>query len=299
MKSLITGINGFVGAHLKGHLLEKGFEVHGTDISSGKNVDYVLDITDQQAVNKMMLRLNPDYIFHLAAQSSVKLSFTKPELTMNINVNGTKNLLDSIKKNFPGARILIVSSADIYGQPKKLPLTEDSELNPVSPYGESRLKQEKLALGYNLNCVIVRSFPHTGPGQNQSFVASDIAKQVADIEKGNKPIIYTGDISIKRDFTDVRDIVKAYLLALEKCSFNEPYNICSCASYSINEIIKIILGFTDISPLLKQDKSKLRKIDIKEMRGDSSKFQKATAWQPEIPLQQTLKDLLDYWRNKR
>jgi GDP-4-dehydro-6-deoxy-D-mannose reductase len=296
MKALITGINGFVGPHLKQHLVNNGFEVFGTDISNGELVDYSVDLLDKQVVYDLISKVIPDFIFHLAAQSSVKLSFIKPELTREINVTGTKNLLDAVKSIVPDSRILVVGSADVYGVPDETPLTESSKLNPISPYGKSRLEQEKLALSYGLNLVISRSFTHTGPGQKPIFVCSDFAKQIAEIENGKEAVINVGNIDVKRDFMDVRDIVKAYLLALEKCNFNEVYNICSGNTYSIREILDILLSMTEKQIKVEEDPTKLRKNDILLMEGNNSKFIEATGWKAEIPFEKTLKDLLDYWR---
>jgi len=297
MKALITGIDGFVGPYLKKHLLDNGFEVCGTDISSGEDVDYEVDLLDRGAVEDLIIKIKPDFIFHLAAQSSVKLSWENPELTMKVNVEGTKNILDAVKVNVPDSRILIISSADVYGVPAKLPLREDFDLKPVSPYGKSKLEQEKVALSYGLNVVVSRSFTHTGPGQKPIFVCSEFAKKIAEIENGGRAVINVGDITVKRDFTDVRDIVRAYLLALQKCKFNEVYNVCSGKSYQIKQILDILLGFTDKNIEIKSDASKMRKSDIKELVGDNSKFSKITGWKPEIQLEETLKDVLDYWRS--
>ncbi len=296
MRALITGIGGFVGPYLKRHLSENNFEVYGMDISSGKDVDYETDILNKKEVEDCIINIKPDLVFHLAAQSSVKLSFSQPKLTMNVNVKGTAHLLNAVKTHIPDSKVLIVSSADVYGVSKKIPIREDFELSPVSSYGKSRLEQEKLALSYGLNLVICRSFPHTGPGQRPIFVCSDFAKQIAEIENGKESIIYIGNIDVKRDFTDIRDIVRAYLLALKKCDFNEVYNVCSGKSHSIREILDILLGFTDKEVQIRTDTAKLRKGDISILEGDNSKFVKKTGWKPEILLERTLKDLLDYWR---
>jgi GDP-4-dehydro-6-deoxy-D-mannose reductase len=298
MKALITGINGFVGPYLKEHLLDKKIEINGTDVSNGVDVDFVIDLLDKQAVYDLVCDVKPDFIFHLAAQSSVKLSFTEPKLTREVNVTGTKNLLDAVKVIVPDSKILVISSADVYGVPDKIPLIENFELNPVSPYGDSRLEQEKLALGYGLNLVISRSFIHTGPGQKPLFVCSDFAKQIVEIENGKENVISVGNIDVRRDFTDVRDIVKAYLLALEKCDFNNVYNICSGKIYSIKDILDILLNMADEHIEVRVDQSKLRGNDIMVLAGDNTKFVNATGWKPEIPIEQTLKDLLDYWRNE-
>ena len=145
--------------------------------------------------------------------------------------------------------------------------------------------------------MVSRSFTHTGPGQKPIFVCSEFAKKIAEIENGGRAVINVGDITVKRDFTDVRDIVRAYLLALQKCKFNEVYNVCSGKSYQIKQILDILLGFTDKNIEIKSDASKMRKSDIKELVGDNSKFSKITGWKPEIQLEETLKDVLDYWRS--
>lgn len=296
MKALITGVNGFVGPYLKNHLLDNDFKVYGTDISQGVDVDFKLDLLDKNKVEEIIKKIKPDLIFHLAAQSSVKLSFLQPDFTMKVNVQGTRNILQAVKINVPYSKILVVSSADVYGVSKEVPLLESSKLNPVSPYGESRVEQEKVALSYGLNLVISRSFPHTGPGQRPFFVCSSIAKQIAEIERGKEAILKVGDVTVKRDFSDVRDIVKAYLLALEKCKFNEIYNICSGRKYSIKQILDILLSFTNKKIQINVDSKRLRKKDIPILQGDNSKFVEATGWGPTIPIEKTLRDLLEYWR---
>ncbi|GAG14942.1 unnamed protein product, partial [marine sediment metagenome] len=233
--------------------------------------------------------------------SSVKKSFDYPELCKKINVQGTKNILESTLKTKISPRILIISSADIYGIPKKIPIPENHELNPVSPYAESRKEQEALCKEYadKLKIIILRSFPHIGPGQLPIFVTADFSKQIAEIEKGiNPPIMKIGNIKAKRDFTDVRDMVKAYLLAIEKCKPGEIYNVCSGNSYSIQEILDKQLSFSKVKIKLEHDPNRMRPSDIPELTGDNSKFKQATGWQPEITIDQTLKDLLDYWREQ-
>jgi GDP-4-dehydro-6-deoxy-D-mannose reductase len=289
MRALITGINGFVGPYLKKHLLGEGFEVVGTDISEG--ADYKVDLLDAAEVDELVEEVRPDYFFHLAAQSSVKLSFEKPEFTKRVNVEGTRNLLDAVKKHAASAKVLVVSSADVYGVPEKVPLTEDSKTNPVSPYGESKLEQEKLALGYG-NVVVSRSFSHIGPGQKELFVCSDFAKQIAE----ERDVICTGNIDVKRDFTDVRDMVKAYLLALQKGKAGEIYNICSGKSYSIRWILEKLLGFSSKKIEIETKQEKMRENEIMELVGNNSKFCNATGWKAEIKIEDTLKEILDYWR---
>ncbi len=300
MKAFITGINGFVGNHLSDFLLSRGFEVLGMDVSEGckKGVRcYKADLLAVDEVREIIDEVRPDYVFHLAGFSSVKKSFEQPELCRKINVDGTKNLLDAIEDVGINPKILIVTSAEIYGIPKMIPIKETHELNPDSPYGESRKEQEELCKKYDkLNIVISRSFPHVGPGQQPLFVVSDFSKQIVEIEKGKEPVMGVGNLEAKRDFTDVRDVVKAYLLAVEKCNRGEVYNICSGNVYSIQEVLDKLLSMSELNIEVEQDESKMRPSDIPVLQGDNSKFREKTGWSPEIGIEDTLKDVLNYWR---
>jgi len=304
MKALITGVNGFVGKHLSNFLLSKDFEVWGIDISEDFNgspkVNYKKsNILDKEELNQLMKEISPDYIFHLAGFSSVKKSFENPELCKKINVGGTENILESVLTAKINSKILIITSAEIYGIPKTIPIKETEELNPVSPYGESRKEQEELCKKYSdkLQIVISRSFPHIGPGQQPIFVTSDFAKQIAEIELKNKdPLMKVGNLEAKRDFTDVRDIVEAYFLALEKGISGETYNIGSGKSYSIKEVLEVFLSLSEAKIKVEQDPDKLRPSDIPVLQGDNSKFKERTGWEPKIKIKTTLKDVLDYWR---
>lgn len=302
MRALITGVNCFVGKHLSKLLLEKGFEVFGFDIGDKTNNNIIyqkLDILDAEELKNLINKAKPEIVFHLAGFSSVKKSFEQQELCKKINVTGTKNILDAILSGKLNSKILVVSSADIYGIPKSVPIPETAELNPVSPYAESRKEQEELCKQYmgKLHIIISRSFPHIGPGQSPVFVTSDFAKQIVEIEKGSQAVIKTGNLEAKRDFTDVRDIVKAYLLAAEKCNAGEIYNICSGKAYSIKGILEKLLSLSQAEIKLEQDPERMRLNDIPILQGDNSKFIKQTGWAPEITLNQSLKDILDYWRN--
>jgi GDP-4-dehydro-6-deoxy-D-mannose reductase len=305
MKAFITGINGFVGKHLSDFLLSKGFEIIGTDLADrfdgNPEVRYnKLDVLDSDKINGIINESKPDIIFHLAGFSSVKKSFEMPEICTKINVIGTKNLLDAIIKARINPRILIISSADVYGIPKSLPIKETDKLNPISPYAESRKEQEELCRRYTqLKIIISRSFPHIGPGQQPIFVASDFAKQIAEIEKGKKePVIKVGNLEIKRDFTDVRDVVRAYLLAVKEGEAGQTYNICSGKAYSIKDMLDKLLSFAKAKIKIAQDISRMRESDIPVLQGDNSKFRKKTGWKPEIDFDKTLKDILNYWRSK-
>lgn len=304
MKALITGVSGFVGYHLVKHLAGEGFEVFGID-RAGSVIDGCVvekcDITDPAAVAAAVRKVRPDFIFHLAGQSSVALSWKQPGLTREVNVGGTKNLLEAVAAAGISPKILIVSSAEVYGAAKKFPTSESEQLKPVSPYGESRVEQEKLALEYfrskGMAVVISRSFNHTGPGQPPELVCSNFARQLADIGKGRQPaVVRVGDLKVVRDFTDVRDVVRAYLQLLQKGRPGEVYNICSGKAYSIGEVLDRLVRISGLGVKVEKELSRVRDNGIAVLHGDNSKLVAATGWKPVIGFDQTLSDLLDYWR---
>jgi len=306
MIAFITGITGFVGNHLSNLLLSKGFEVHGigrSEIYGGdKRVQYhKADLLDLEKTEHVIKKVNPEIVFHLAGFSSVKKSFEQPNLCEKINVAGTKNLFDAIIGLKIKPSILVVSSAEVYGIPKSVPTKETDGLNPISPYGKSKKRQELLCKNYSkkLNIIISRSFSHIGPGQLPSFASSYFAKCISEIEMGNqKPVIKVGNLKAKRDFTDVRDIVKAYLLLAQKCKPGEIYNICSGNIHSINEILNKLLSLTSKKIEIEHEPLQMRSSDIPIMQGDNLKFIKETCWSPRIPIETTLEDILNYWRGK-
>ncbi|MBI3036814.1 GDP-mannose 4,6-dehydratase [Candidatus Woesearchaeota archaeon] len=304
-KALITGVSGFVGPYLVRHLMASGFEVFGCD-RKGSAVDGCVvdkcDVMDYDSVFSVVKRVRPDFVFHLAGQSSVERSWKEPELTRTVHVIGAKNLLGAVAAAGLNPKILIVSSAEVYGIPEKLPITEDHPLRPITPYGESRVEQEKVALSYfrskGVRLVISRSFNQTGPGQPSAFVCSDFARQVVEAEHGIRKEIVVGNLDIRRDFTDVRDAVGAYLLALQKGKPGEIYNVCSGSSYSMRYVLDTLISFSAKakSARIVKDVSKTRKTDIPELVGDNAKFRKATGWKPSIKFETTLSEMLDYWR---
>jgi len=306
-KCLITGINGFVGKHLSSFLSYKSKEVYGFDRSGSQNNKskvFQIDILNRNEVFNLIKKIKPNSIFHLAAQSSVKNSWQNPEKTMQVNVLGTKNLLDAVISAglTKSCRILVVSSAEIYGLPKEIPMKEDHQLNPISPYGKSRLQQEKLIQEYirkyNLNIIIARSFPHTGPGQSKNFVCSNFAHQISGIDsKQNEPIIRVGNLNAERDFTDVRDIVKAYYLLVHK-NLKGTFNVCSGKSIKISEILNKLLKFSNKKITVKKDKLRMRPSDIPVLVGNNSLIKETINWKPKIPIEKTLLDLFNYWRYK-
>ncbi len=304
LKALITGVSGFVGPYLVKHLVTNGFEVFGIDRAGTKVegcVVSVCDITDAAAVAAVVQRVRPDFIFHLAGQSSVALSWKEPELTRKVNVGGTRNLLKAVADAGMNPKVLVISSAEVYGIAKKFPTSESEPLKPISPYGESRVEQESLALEYfrtkGVRLVISRSFNHTGPGQPSGLVCSNFAKQLAVIEKGKQqPVVRVGDLSVVRDFSDVRDVVRAYQVLLQKGSFGEVYNVCSGKAYSIGEILERLVKLSGLKVKVEQETSRIREHAVPVFHGDNSKLAAATGWKPEISFDKTLSDLLDYWR---
>ena len=299
MKALITGISGFVGPHLQAHLEKNAIEVFGIDKHPAGERVFEADMLDFGSIADIIAQVKPDLVFHLAGFSSVKKSFEQPELCKKVNVQGTKHLLDAIMKAQIRPKTLIVTSAEVYGIPKTVPIKETAELHPVTPYGESRKEQEALCKTYaeKIPLVIARSFNHIGPGQPPPFVTADFAKQIAEIEKGlQEPVMRIGNLAAKRDFTDVRDIVRAYLLALQKCTPGEAYNICSGSAHAIQEILDILLSFAQVKITTEHDPTRMRPSDIPILQGDKSKFTSATGWKPDIDIKTSLKDILDYWR---
>jgi len=304
MKAFVTGVSGFVGPYLARHLAQNGFEVFGID-RNGVAVEgcaaQQCDITDYNALSVIIRKVKPDVIFHLAGQSSVERSWKEPVLTRDVNVGGTKNLFDAVVAAKISPKILLVSSAEVYGIPKSIPIREDHLLKPVSPYGESKVEQERLALDYirkkKLQVIICRSFPHIGPGQPSKFVCSNFAEQVVNVEKGRAGFVKVGNVDVTRDFTDVRDIVRAYLLAIQKCKPGEIYNVCSGRSRTIKSILDLLISLSKSKPIkVVKDDSRMRNNDIPMLIGNPAKFRSATGWEPKIAIEQTVTDLLEYWR---
>ena len=304
MKALVTGIEGFVGPYLSSFLVNQGIEVFGTffaPTSPGNNL-YHMDVTNKQEVESVIQKVCPDHVFHLAGFSSVAASFSNPYACKKINVEGTKNLLDAIASTGIKTKILIVSSAEVYGKPRFIPITEKHPVNPLSPYAESRVEQERACLAYakehKLDIVISRSFNHSGPGQSDTFVLSSFAKQIAMIEKGKQSSLKVGNLDAIRDFSDVRDVVKVYYLLLKRGKSKEIYNVCSGKGYSIKELLEMLIKKSSMSIVTESDPARLRKSDIPILVGDNSKCVKRTRWQRAYPIEKELADILAYWREK-
>lgn len=263
------------------------------------------DLTDAASAKRLIELVRPDRIFHLAAQSYVPGSWNAPAMTMEVNVIGQINLFEAVRQAGIDPLIHIAGSSEEYGlvYPNEVPMKETNPLRPLSTYAVSKVAQELLGWqyfrSYGLKCIVTRGFNHTGPRRGEIFVTSSFAKQIAEIEKGLRPpIIWVGDLESRRDWTDVRDMVRAYWLALEKGEPGEVYNIGSGVSRRVGDMLELLLSMTDMNVEIRQDPARLRPSDVPILWADATKFKKRTGWEPRIPFEQTLRDLLDYWRAK-
>lgn len=298
-----------MGHHMVSLLKRKGEEVIGTALDPKSASDLgipvrPLNITRTEEVASLVRHINPTHIIHLAAVSSVKQSFSNPNQADDVNVKGTENILSSAAMLKEKPLTLLIGSSDEYGVNDGNPLKEEllGALNPVSPYAQSKKAVEQMVEG-NENfmrfTIRTRSFPHIGPGQQGHFFVPEVATQIVRIERGDqRPMIGVGNISAVRDFTDVRDVVRAYYSLLEKGVSGEVYNVCSGNSLSIEELLKKMLALAKIKINFEHDPEKERPIDVPVLRGDNAKLVEATDWQPEISLDQSLKDILEYYRSR-
>jgi GDP-4-dehydro-6-deoxy-D-mannose reductase len=316
MRVLITGVTGFVGSHLADHLVARGdVEVYGSHRwrSRMENVEHLrgrmqfveCDLRDAGAVHRTLAAVRPDRIFHLAAQSYVPSSWAAPAETVAGNVLCQVNLFEAARNLGLSPRIQVAGSSEEYGlvKPHELPLTEDSPLRPLSPYGVSKVAQDMLAYQYwrshRLHTVRTRGFNHTGPRRGEVFVTSNLARQIAEVEKGlREPIVWVGNLEAIRDFTDVRDMVRAYWLALEHGEPGEVYNIASGRGYKIRDVLDILIGLAHANVEVREDAARLRPSDVEVLLGDCSRFRRVSGWEPTIPFDVTMKDLLDHWRGR-
>lgn len=310
MKALIIGGAGFVGHYLIDHLHNNCkwsvsiTKMENESISSYADVSiYNLDILDKEAIIAVLKKIQPDYIFHLAAQSSVSLSWIKPELTVDVNIKGCINLLESLRTLDYKPKILLIGSGEEYGHvsDEDMPLRESNPVRPGNIYAATKSCQNMLgkiyADAYDLDIIMVRPFNHIGPGQSPNFVVSDFCKQVVEIEKGNQPpIIYVGNLSAKRDFTDVRDVVKAYSKLILTGKKGEIYNVGSGNAVSIEHILKLIISKSDVDISIEKDLSKFRPVDIPFIEADINKLQSICNWKATISIEKTIEDTLSEWR---
>ncbi len=314
---LITGITGMVGSHFAEYLLRehKEHQVFGLKRwrSSLSNVEHFADqvtlidcdMLDSYGCMQAIKTVRPDFICHLAAQSFVPDSWRNPQVTLIGNIQMQLNLFEAIRQAELDPIVQVALSSEEYGKvlPSELPINEKNALRPLSPYAVSKVTQDVLAYqyhqSYGLKVVRTRAFNHEGPRRGEVFVTSNFAKQIAEIEAGTKvPVIHVGNLDAKRDWLDVRDVVRAYWMAMNMCTPGEDYVIASGVSRSIRDMLHYLLTLTDCKIDIQTDPQRLRPSDVELLLGDSSKFRNATGWQPEIDFEQTMSDLLDYWREK-
>lgn len=315
MRALITGVCGFAGSHLADYLLtHTDLEVYGTDIvSGGANIAHIRDdlelivgdMSDAEVASEILSKANADCVFHLAAQAFVPLSWSNPWQTMENNIRSQLNILEILVGSGARPKVLVVGSADEYGMilPDELPVTEDTPLRPYSPYAVSKIAQDMLGYQYfvshGLPIVRVRPFNHIGTRQSPAFVTSDFAKQIAEIEDGRRePRLLVGNLEAKRDFTDVRDMVRGYYLALERGEDGEVYNLGAERAYSIREALEALLEMSEAQIDVVQDPSRMRPSDVPVVVSDCSKFRQRTGWRATVNLRESLREILDYWRER-
>jgi len=310
---LITGALGFVGRYLYAELLHSGYDVWASDLDSvcahvGPPLDpekvRPCDIVNADDVLVLLKTLRPDVIVHLAAQSSSSRALAQPRKTFLTNALGTLNLFEAVRASHPACSVLSVGSADIYGpQARGDLLTEESSLLPASPYALSKATQDLIAIqywrGHNITTFRTRSFSHTGPGQTTTFALPSFASQIAQAEAGlREPVIEVGNLDVVRDFSDVRDVVVAYRLILEKGKKGAAYNVCSGKGASMEELLQLLLSFSCVKIDVRKVESRVRPADIPYLVGDNSKLVADTDWEPRFKIEQTLSELLNFWRKK-
>jgi GDP-4-dehydro-6-deoxy-D-mannose reductase len=291
MRALITGGKGFVGGHLAKHLIEQGDEVVIIDVEH--------DVADATVMSDVIGDVLPDVVYHLAAISHVGLSWDDPTAVLRVNVLGTAVLLAALRRHQPAATTLLISSAEVYGtvEPGELPLTEGSPARPSSPYAASKLAAEVVALqavrGFGQSVVVARAFNHIGPGQSPTFFVPAIATRLIDARRAGQRTMLVGNLSTSRDFTDVRDVVRAYRLLVERGVSGEVYNVASGVDRTMLEIADSLRRAVDESIVFETDPALLRPSDIPVLRGSYEKLHAATSWEPEIEFATTLADILD------
>ncbi len=293
MRALITGGKGFVGQWLAAHLKDCGDEVAVIDLET--------DVADGAAVGRVMAEVAPDAVYHLAALTHVGESWENPSQVLRVNVLGTAELLAAARGHRSEARILVVSSAEVYGvvTPEQLPLAEDTPTAPASPYAASKLAAEAVALqawrGFAQPVIVVRPFNHIGPGQSPNFFVPALAKRIVEARRSGATSLPVGTLTTRRDFTDVRDVVVAYRLLMEHGTAGDVYNVCSGHDVAMAEVADQLLELAGADLSLQTDPALVRPVDVPVLRGDASRLRAATGWQPRVPLATTLADVLASW----
>jgi GDP-4-dehydro-6-deoxy-D-mannose reductase len=313
LRAFITGIAGFAGRHLTEYLHSRGDDVAGLEQDESEEVAklvkaqdlkvYFGDLRDETTLEKAIRQFKPDTVFHLAAQSSVRFSFENPLETFSVNIVGTLVLMETVSRVDLPLKLMVISSSEVYGAltPDECPVKEDHPLKPINPYAVSKATVDLMAYQYNkaysMPVYTARAFSHSGPWQKTVGVLSDWAFQIAKMDLGySQPILKVGNMNVKRDYTDVRDVVKGYVDLVEKGKPGEPYNICSGKGYKLSELLSIYQGLTSKEIIVEPDKSRMRPVDIPILVGSNEKITRDTGWKPSIPIETTLRDTFNYWR---
>lgn len=316
MRLLITGITGFVGSHLAELALSRGAEVAGALRwrSNTTHIEHIRDrltlingdLRDVLSVRMLIEQSRPDAIVHLAAQSFVGASWDAPSETLLTNAVSQTNILEAVRQMQHPCRVLVIGSSEEYGlvYPDELPVRETNPLRPLSPYAVSKVTQDLMGYqyfkSYGLDIVRTRAFNHSGPRRGDAFATSSFARQIAEAEAGlREPVVHVGDLKPTRDFSDVRDIVRGYWALLERGTPGEVYNLCSGVDWSIERMLNFLVEHSKLERVeVRPDAARFRPSDVPVLRGSAEKIQQAVGWRPQIPLEQTLVDLLEYWRQQ-
>lgn len=311
MRALITGITGFAGGHLAQTLLDRGDEVFGVARDPGQGLNHLgrelrpifADIRDPLVVDRLLNETQPDAIYHLAGQAFVPTAWADPWMTLENNIRPQLNILQTMVRQQSTARLLIVASNEVYGHVRsnELPVKEDTPLRPNNPYGVSKVAQDMLGLQYylshRLDVLRIRAFNHIGPRQSPVFVAASFAKQIAEIEAGLvEPTLHVGNLEAKRDFTDVKDVMQAYALLVLHGEAGEAYNVGTGQAYSIQSLLDILLSYTSVEIKIEPNPNLMRPADVPIIYADNSKLQAKTGWHPTCKFEDSLRQVLDYWR---